>query len=427
MRPDRALVVAFTLLAAACTPFGNRTPSPQAPVVTEDQFAALWPEQILAEAQRADVDPATWRLDPTSTAQMFASDVLGWTGSRIVNVDTWTLSSGVDIARVWLCRRSGCSNEGASFDEEVMLKRLVSPRGVWSVTDVSSGRILIDEGPFLRIGDPEMKAGRRLTAFTPGGISDGTEVVAGSAYSGACGPVVDAGLARFWFQSIRFQVAASDDVSCGTTAPRMTESGYIFVMRRGNLRRQGVAGQAPRSLFTVPRQEGAPPLLDLTAMAVRFEPRPVMPSPPPAWLSRDPSSLPACADGQIRLGQVSAGESAPNFGVGIALQIAKRHVPACHASLDVRLTIADGRGRVLGIPGKHRLHVDGYLPGYHTGPRVLIAAWALAGWCGRAVPGPILLRFEVAGQELIAPSLQLSHWCPSTKDPPGLRRGPGSD
>ena len=123
-------------LLPACTTPHPTTPS--SPVVTALRFAALWPEQTLSAAMRAqrsiDEGAATlaWRIDDRATAQRFANQVLGWNGSRVVRDQRWRLDSGIEIARVWLCDAKGCPPSGAAFDQEVILKRLAraGPSGI---------------------------------------------------------------------------------------------------------------------------------------------------------------------------------------------------------------------------------------------------------------------------------------------------------
>src|ERR1700675_1149849 len=122
------IALAMTIgLLPACTGSPARS-APTPSVVTALRFAALWPEQTLSAAMQAQtsVDEGAgaldWRIDARATAQRFAGQVLGWDGSRVVRDQSWSLDSGIQIARIWLCDANGCPPNGAAFDQEVILK-----------------------------------------------------------------------------------------------------------------------------------------------------------------------------------------------------------------------------------------------------------------------------------------------------------------
>jgi hypothetical protein len=427
-------MVLCVVLVAACT--GACDTAPARPVaiptgVTAVRFAALWPEQDLPGAAAVqetirDGDARMlWRTDPARTAQRFAASVLGWSGSRVVKTETWVLERhDLHIARVWLCEFRGCPPH-AAFDQQVILKQLVDAgsTGVWSVTDVTSGRILLDESPMLRIKDPRVRAGRRMRASTTdpadGGLPDGARVVAGSAYRGACGTIVETSTPAFRFRRIRFQVGATPDTTCGDDRIDGVAHGYVFVVPR--IRAGAVT---PASLFTAPRPAGAGALHDLTAIAVRFLPRARVPSPPPAWLSRDPTTLGTCRPDDLRLGEVLAGPTVPGLGVGIFVDLGLHRSGACHAILDATLRLRDGTGARIRLPGQATLHVDGYLPGYLPDRTSIPLGWGLFDWCGRSVAGPV--RVTISAPEVVvrATSDALARFCPARGGIPTIRQVP---
>lgn len=427
MAARRALVaLAMTIgLLPACTT-SPHAPTPSPPAVTALRFAALWPEQTLSAAMRAQTSidegaaALAWRIDDRATAQRFANQVLGWNGSRVVRDQRWRLDSGIEIARVWLCDAKGCPPSGAAFDQEVILKRLAraGPSGIWSVTDVTSGRILLELGPRLRVTDPVVKAGARLNAFTTE-FPDGTRVVAGSTAFGACGPMLQVSTPTFRFSYVRFQVAPDLGACTKVTRPPQISPGYVFVVPR----ERGV-NAAPMTLFTAPRSESARPITDLTAIAVRFTPRSDVPPAPAAWLSRDPRTLPICRPDQLRFGPISAGQSLGDLQVGISLPITKRGVEACHVHELVHLNLADAQGRPIDVAGRHVVLAEGYLPGYLPARHGVTAAWALADWCGRSLDGPIEVTMTGAHVTARTSSEMLAVWCPSRAGEPRLVRPP---
>jgi hypothetical protein len=406
---------------------------PAAPTgVTATRFAALWPEEDLPAAAavqvavRAGNRRLSWRTDPTRTAQRFASSVLGWAGSRVVKTETWVLDRhDLHIARVWLCEPAGCPLDGAAFDQQVILKQLVDAGagGVWSVTDVTSGRILLDESPMLRIKDPKVRAGRRMRASTnepaEGGLPDGSRVVAGSAYRGACGTIVETSTPAFRFGSVRFQVGASPDTTCGRDRIDGVAHGYVFLLPRN--RAEAVE---PASIFSAPRPERSRALHDLTAIAVRFVPRTRTPPPPPGWLSRDPATLATCRPDDLRMRDVLAGPMVPGLGVGIFVDLALRGPGACHVVLDATLRLRDATGARIDLPGASTLHVDGYLPGYLPDRTSIPLGWGLFDWCGRTVPGPVRVRIVAEGQVAGERSDALARFCPSRSTDPTIRHVP---
>lgn len=419
-----AALAAVAALSTACTPVRL---APRAALVDESGFAALWPEQRLAEASAAQsavdsgAEELAWRLDPRATAQRFANQVLGWSGSTVVRDERWALSSGIEIARVWLCEPNGCPPSGAAYDQEVVLKRLAEsgPGGIWSVTDVTSGRLLVDEIPRIRIRNPVLGIGRTLSAVTRD-LPDGTKVLAGSTTLGDCGPTVHASTPTVRLSRFRFQVSTSLGSPCEEdTRPPGPEPGYVFVLPR----ERGMRVE-PETLFTEPRPGGRRPIPDLTAIAVRFVPRARVPRPPAPWLSRDPESLPRCRAGELRA-SLSAGRAVSGFGVGIVLEVRRHGIPACHATLDLRLRLADGTGEPIRVRGDHEIRLDGYLPGYVPGPPVVRVAWGLYDWCGRRVPGPIELHVTGIGEPITLRSNELAMWCPPGRTgAPELERVP---
>jgi hypothetical protein len=419
-----ALAMTIGLLPACAGSPGRSAPTPS--VVTALRFAALWPEQTLSAAMRAQtsVDEGAaaldWRIDARATAQRFASQVLGWDGSRVVRDQRWRLDSGIEIARVWLCDANGCPPGGAAFDQEVILKRLAraGPDGIWSVTDVTSGRILLEQGPRLRVTDPVVKAGARLNAFTLD-LPDGTRVIAGSTAFAACGPTLQLSTPTFRFSYVRFQVAPNLGTCTKVTRPPQVAPGYVFIVPR-----ERGENAAPISLFTAPRSESARPITDLTAIAVRFTPRSDIPRPPAPWLSRDPRTLPICRPDQLRFGPIAAGQPLGSLEVGISMPITKRGVEACRVHEVAHLVFADVHGRPIDVGGRHLVLTEGYLPGYLPARHPVTAAWALADWCGRSLDGPIEVTLTVAAVTVTSSSEALATWCPSRAGEPRLVRLP---
>ncbi len=418
-----AAVTATLVLGASCV--GDPGPAwrPASSVVPESRFAALWPEQTLVatmQTQRAvdgGDDDLAWRTDAADVASRFAARVLGWERSRIAEHEAWHLGSGIEIARVWLCDEDGCPSTGAAFDQEVILKRLAGAgdSGVWSVTDVTSGRLFLDEGPQIRIRDPFVRAGRRLHAIAFGGaLPDGTKVVAGSTTIGPCGPFAETATPTIRFSRVRFQVGAVLDRRCAKVTRPAETAGYVFVYPL----LRGVAF-TPATLFTEPRPEGSRPLMDLTAMAVRFTPRAEVPKPPGAWLSRDPATLPACSPDRLRLA-VGAGNPLPGFGVGVFAEVRRARGAPCHATLDLTLTLFDADGRRVRILGERVQRVDGYLPGYEPRQRALHAGWGLYEWCGRSETGPLIARIRSGTLIGGVASWQLVRWCSHEDGTPRL-------
>jgi hypothetical protein len=409
--PTVAAALALALLLGSCE--AADPPRSPRPAVTESGFAALWPEQTLeaAVATQAAVDAGdpglAWRTDAGGTARRFVTDVLGWDGFDVVRRETWRLGSGLEIARVWLCDPGGCPSAGAAYDEEVVLKRLAAdrPDGVWSVTDVTSGRLQLEQAPDIRIRDPHLHAGRRLSAIAvEGGLPDGTRVVAGSATLGPCGAMTTT-TATMRFSRVRFQVGASLDAGCAKAARPAQTPGYVFVFPalRGT-------STAPETLFTRGRPREGPPILDLSAMAVRFLPRVDMPKPPPSWRSRDPETLPECRTEHLALA-ISAGRAVPGFGVGVFTALRKETGPPCHAAPNLRLSLFDATGDRIRVAGPHEQTVEGYLPGYVPGTRSLYVAWGLFEWCGTDRAGPIVVTVRSDGLVARTVSEQLVRWC----------------
>ena len=422
MRRTAFAAIAF-LLAGSCVAAPGGSELPATSVVPASRFAALWPEQTLAAAMRTqsalDGGDArlAWRTDPVDVASRFAAQVLGWERPRIAQRQVWRLGSGIEIARVWLCDTDGCPAAGAAFDQEVVMKRLAGSgdTGVWSVTDVTSGRLFLDEGPAIRIRDPFLRAGRRLHAVTfDGALPDGTKVVAGSTTTGPCGPVAETATPTIRFSRVRFQVATALDRTCAKVTRPAPTPGYVFVYPL----LRGVAF-TPATLFTERRPEGSRPLMDLTAMAVRFTPRAALPKPPGPWLSRDPSTLPTCSPDALRV-VVGAGNPLPGFGVGVFAEVRKARGSACHAELDLRLVLFDGEGERVRIDGDHVQHLDGFLPGYEPGQRAIHAGWGLYGWCGRAEDGPLIARVDSGSLIGGTASWQLARWCQDREGAPRL-------
>lgn len=438
MRASRSVLAlartaACLALAAACT--GDAVPSRPHMIptgVTATRFSALWPEQDLpaaAAVQEALLDgeaDLSWRTDPATTAQRFAGSVLGWPASTVVKTEMWVLDRhDLPIARVWLCEPSGCPPDGAAFDQQVILKQLVDagPSGVWSVTDVTSGRILLDESPMLRIKDPKVRAGRRMRASTnqpaDGGLPDGSRVVAGSAYRGACGTIVETSTPTFRFGSVRFQVASRPDTTCGPDRIDGVAHGYVFLLPRN--RSEAVD---PASLFSVPRPARSGMLHDLTAIAVRILPRQHVPPPPPSWLSRDPATLATCRADDLRLRNVLAGPMVPGLGVGIFVDLGLQGHEACHVVLDATLRLRDATGAPIELPGASTLHVDGYLPGYLPDRTSIPLGWGLFDWCGRSVVGPVRVRIAAGGRFARETSDALARFCPPGGGDPTIRHVP---
>ena len=417
-RAVRALAIGMAIVAAGCV----GSPSRSAPIgaARSITFAALWPEQTLGAALRvqsevrADASSLGWRLDPSATAQRFAAQVLGWGGSQVVSEETWALASGTPIARVWLCELAGCPPSGAAFDEEVVLKRLTGPNedAVWSVTDVTSGRILLDDGPRIRIRDPRVLQGRRLGASTKD-LPDGARVLAGSAAYGPCGTGIEVSDATVRFSTIRFEVGRTLGTGCSKgNRPSGSTPGFVFAMPR----ERGM-NTDPATLFIESRPAASRPIPDLTAIAVRFLPRAAVPGPIPRWRSRDPATLPMCSPAELHLGPISAGQALSAYAVGISVEISRLRVAACHARMDLAVRLRDRTGARIPVAGRHRIVVDGYLPGETPGRRSLVAGWMLSDWCGRTVDGPVEVDISGAGLRLTARSDQLAMWCPPERGP----------
>jgi hypothetical protein len=130
----------------------------------------------------------------------------------------------------------------------------------------------------------------------------------------------------------------------------------------------------------------------------------------------------------LRVGPISAGEALTPFAVGIGVEISRRDVVACHVRTAIRIDLADATGEPIPIAGRHRIAVDGFLPEYGTGSRVLDVGWMLSDWCGRTVEGPVIVQITGAGHRIVARSAELGMWCPPRMGPstgPSLQALPG--
>jgi hypothetical protein len=202
---------------------------------------------------------------------------------------------------------------------------------------------------------------------------------------------------------VRFQVAAHLALGCGRTARPEATPGYVFVYPQ----RRGMAAD-PARLFTLARPAGSAPILDLTAMAVRFIPRDEVPGPLSSWRSRDPSRLPACGPEQLEAA-IGAGRAVPDLGVGIFVAVRKTSGPACRVDLDLRLSLREPTGGRIGVPGEHVQPLVGYLPGYVPGARTLLVGWGLFEWCGYGDSITAIVR--APGLEVDQASWSLAQWC----------------
>ncbi len=396
------LVLAALLSALACTaPRGAPAP-PAAPAPRA--LLALWPEQSATAAARvqrlADRGDGSvrWRLEPRAVALRFAHAVLGWPHPLVAREQSWRALNGVELARVWLCLPTGCPTSGPAFHEEVVLKRVVrpGPGGVWSVAEVNSPRLQFAPLLFLRVRDVEVPAGYRVRLLSPsprtGGLPEGTTVAAGSVAWTACGTVTETSRTTLWLRQARFQVATrgcGPDGGIGAPVP-----GYVFALRAAGAADPGALAA---SLFD-PRTPREPPvrLLDLTAAAVRFLPRPgPIPRPPPPWLQDDPRTYPVCRAGDLVAAAPSFEPGMPvglGGGLGIAVEVHRRGGGPCRVRARLALTLEGPDGRPLPIRGNGlEVPVRGILPLQEAR-----AGWWLRSWCRRGPVGDRVV-FRISG------------------------------
>ncbi|HXF73080.1 MAG TPA: hypothetical protein VNO79_10780 [Actinomycetota bacterium] len=426
------LALAALLVAVGCTGRASRP----VPRTAAHALLALWPEQspeAAARVQRlADGGDRSvrWRLDPGAVALRFARAVLGWPHPIVAREQTWRALNGVELARVWLCLPAGCPTGGPAFDEEVVLKRVVrpGPGGIWSVSEVNSARLQFAPLLFLRVRDVEVPAGYRVRLFSPdprdGGLPEGTTIVAGSVAWTGCGTLTETSPTRLWLQEARFQVATEGcGPGGGIDAP---VPGYVFALRA-----VGAADPAAiaASLFD-PRAPRTPAarLLDLTATAVRFLPRPgPIPRPPPPWLQDDPRTYPICRGRDLAAGEPSFEPGMPvglGGGLAIAVELHRRGGGPCRVRARLSLTLEGPGGRPLPIRGNGlAVRVRGVLPLEEA-----VAAWWLRSWCRRGPLGD-RVSFRISGlrRDLVVsqPFLRVPCTASEPEGPASLEPFPG--
>jgi hypothetical protein len=357
--------------------------------------------------------------------------VLGWPHPLVAREQSWRALNGVELTRVWLCLPTGCPATGPAFHEEVVLKRVVrpGPGGIWSVAEVNSARLQFAPLLFLRVRDVEVPAGYRVRLLSPaprtGGLPEGTTVVAGSVAWTTCGAVTETSETRLWLRQARFQVATrgcDPDGGIGAPAP-----GYVFALRAAGAADPGALAA---SLFD-PRTPREPPvtLLDLTAAAVRFLPRPgPIPRPPPAWLQEDPGTYPVCRGRDLAAAEPSFEPgvlAGLGGGLGIAVEVHRRGGGPCRVRAQLALTLEGPDGRPLPIRGNGlAVRVRGILP-----LREATAGWWLRSWCRRGPLGD-RVAFRISGlrRDLVVarPFLRVPCTDPPAAGPPSLEALPGA-
>jgi hypothetical protein len=415
-RRRRRAYTALTAIALSSLAvlFAVRTLSPLAPRAPADRSAAsvpaLWPEHGSAalraaqQATEAGGEESAWRLNPREVAVRFVADVMGWHTVEASAPERWTPDDEIPRARVRICSAAGCPPVGASFDAQVTLAQLAArgPDGVWSVVGVESGQLMLDP---LDLGLPPLRsveAGTRLDPFTSsvklGGLAEGSQVVGGSVYWGACGPVREAETHLVWFRYIHFRVATTPDTSCdGQTLASAFGSlpsptpGFVFAVWPPDATDRvlsALSGSGPTSDGVV---------AGLSAIAVEFQPAPI--GPPLPDFDTDPSSLPECRPDQLIVGRpTSTGEAVPPQPYGVGISVVVRQAPAagpCRAALQISIDIVNGEGDVIPVDGNHTIHVEGPLPSYVPGVENLQASWRLGNWCPGSGDGPHSVRTTV--------------------------------
>jgi hypothetical protein len=144
-----ALLVAIGGSYTAFTVF--RGSSGKLGAVGDTGFHALWPEATLAEAQQAQAqadagDPAlAWRLNPKSVAGEFVNQAFGWDGFSVAMIGGGDLTSSGPVEVLVQSPTVACvvhvpcpelDQAGSAFSAVVVLDRLVTPGGIWSVVEV---------------------------------------------------------------------------------------------------------------------------------------------------------------------------------------------------------------------------------------------------------------------------------------------------
>jgi hypothetical protein len=429
-------------LSSLAVLFAVRTLSPLAPPGPADRSAAsvpaLWPEhgevalRAAQHATEAGGEEPAWRLNPREVAVRFVANVMGWRSVEASAPEQWTPDDEIPRARVRICSAAGCPPVGASFDAQVTLAQLAArgPDGVWSVVAVESGQLMLDP---LDLGLPPLtnvEAGMGLDPFTSsvklGGLAEGTQVVGGSVYWGACGPVREAETHTVWFRYIHFRVATTPDTTCDGQAVASTfgplpsrTPGFVFALwppDATNRVLSALSGSGPTRDGDV--------VAGLSAIAVEFQPAQI--GPPLPDFDRDPSSLPECRPEELIVGRpTSTGEAVPPQPYGVGISIVVRQAPTsgpCRAALRISIDIVNGEGDVIPVDGDHTNQVDGPLPSYVPDVRNLQASWRLGNWCPAPSDGPHSVRMTVDdGRSWDTPVPALDRFCSGqVSSPPTL-------
>ena len=197
---------------------------------------------------------------------------------------------------------------------------------------------------------------------------------------------------RLWLRQASFQVATRGcGPGGGVAAPA---PGYVFALRASG---GGDPGALAASLFD-PRAPRGPAvrILDLTATAVRFVPRPgPVPPPPPAWLQDDPRTYPRCRGRDLAASEPTFEPGIPaglGPGLGIVVEVHRRGGGPCRVRARLSLTLEGPDGRPLRIRGNGlAVPVRGIVP-----LREATAGWWLRSWCRRGPLGD-RVAFRISG------------------------------
>jgi hypothetical protein len=251
-----------------------------------DQFIpALWPEQwadeLTAAQELTDDGETRWRLRPEDTALAFTREVMQW--NQFSSLHRCSADPGAPCpieggARFAISRTPGDDPVLVTLDQ---LGRK-GEGGVWSVVAVQGARVSLDIAPgdTLYVGDRPVAR----TTFPDGEherLRGGTSyTIAGGCGSGGAGSVtVERGLAEFGLGLSRVE-CLSDGGFAGTSissGERINTSavGFVYLVfdRESDDIHAAMDASLPESIrndFLLPG-----PFLDLAAIPVRFEPRPI--------------------------------------------------------------------------------------------------------------------------------------------------------
>lgn len=248
-----------------------------------DHFYALWPEQTLADAQRAQQqvdsgDPSLrWRLSAEDVATAFATQQLGW---KDVSASVTTMTDPNVLERVVVSTppppcpspppgtTMSCGPQVATLRLERLVRQ--DSAGIWSVTEVRSEFPSSENALVLSVGPGDTIFSGTVEGV-PIDVPEGLEVQAGYTYLGNCGSSTTFSNVMVENHQVRFAVAGSSfEESCdsnGTSGSGMSSpgdadlnvaiDGYVFVelVRKGAEMADpfvGAIAESPIALAAVP-------------------------------------------------------------------------------------------------------------------------------------------------------------------------------